>query len=753
MTTALNRGRATRLDARDVEHTNETGEKREFDDFQEKHPDDRVDLAVELDEIASRAESRARELYALANSRRARMVESGKAYASAGDAERALRAAKEASATYGDADDDCDGKIAIQECVEACEKWLKASEALNAGVRAAKTASRRRRAAEASAECARALERGDLKSAAHAASTGSVILRERDDENDDTTEADLVAYDDARSAVRAFRAHVDAELASSIVTTTSRLTIDDERLARACEHLSIVGPDETRERFVEASKTIAGGFLEPMIQLGVANELTIVAEGGGALRYDTKPRIEGGGKDDLFDAQTCLEDSLRWIRGKIPSDDVAKAIGVNCWDDVAQACVSAWLGNHPSERTIDRTCAVEVVAASCGFVPPPSDGATAYPGGALGPLESKALATEMREAEKRRAAVLARARELALNDDPTMVRTAGEAGARGVGLGTGEETATSTGSSLLDGAPRTVSKAADLLAEHVDEVLRSAADLDPNAHRAATNLASTSADCLDLFRACVVSDRAEQLNSIHTAALVFYNDCHHLANRYSASVYARGAVMEQRIGRPLALLWVVEPLRALGDATRNAANERAMAELHAALDVAGGFLRSAEVKAKRNIDKSIVRARNVIQRAGTTSMYILPAPTGVRDAAELASHYARRIILEILSVDDISVEESEALTEIIAAAFASEGLVGAKGDDDAVRALVREVGSDWGKARELGTMLSAPLRDIAAAWERGRLRELGFTVSEIRGFIAALFSETPLRAECSAKII
>jgi centromere/kinetochore protein ZW10 len=78
--------------------------------------------------------------------------------------------------------------------------------------------------------------------------------------------------------------------------------------------------------------------------------------------------------------------------------------------------------------------------------------------------------------------------------------------------------------------------------------------------------------------------------------------------------------------------------------------------------------------------------------------------------------------------------------------------VGKKGDEDAIRALLRAVGPEWQKVRELGVMLSAPLRDIATSWERGSLQKVGFTASEVRGFIGALFSETPLRAECLARI-
>lgn len=470
------------------------------------------------------------------------------------------------------------------------------------------------------------------------------------------------------------------------------------------------------------------------------------------MRYETTT-TDTTAEDES--AQAALEDALRWLRARLPNDKVADAVGREAWAHVASACVAAWLSEDTDERAVDRTCAVEAVASSCGFVPPPPDGSASYAGGALGPLEAEALATEMSQAETRRAEVLARARELAMNDDASLVRTAANEhdGERfGVGRGTGDESGASRGPRLLDCAPCTVSAAADALTEHVDRVLESACELGPHAHRASANLAAAAADCLDLFRACVTATRAERLRSIHTSAVVFYNDCHHLANRFCASVYARGPALKRQIGREPALLWPVEPLRALGDATRSDANERALEELHAALDVADGFLRSGEAQVKANIAKSIARARHVIHRAGTVSMYALPHPLGTQDAAELALHYARRVALEVLSIEDISVEESEALTELLGAAFATDGLVGAKGDTTASHALVDAVGTEWFKARELGLMLSAPLRDITADWERGRSRALGFTAEELRGLIGALFSETILRAECLARI-
>ena len=310
--------------------------------------------------------------------------------------------------------------------------------------------------------------------------------------------------------------------------------------------------------------------------------------------------------------------------GRFPNDDVAEAFGANAWERLAETCVRRCrLSNHPTEREIDRACAVEKVAAMCAFVPPPSDGASAHAGGALGPLEAKRSSRRCARRRNVARASSERARALAMMDDAVVARTSGKAGVRGVGLGAGDETSTSSGAVRWTRRLHGERRGGRARQAHVDDVMRDATELDENAHRAAENLAAAAADCLDVFRACATATRGERLKSIHASVVVFRNDCHHLANRFNASVCARRADLERRIGRAPALFWPVEPLRALGDDVCTAANRRASEELRESLDVAGGFVRSGETRVKDTILKSIARARRVINRVGTTSMFLL----------------------------------------------------------------------------------------------------------------------------------
>ena len=122
---------------------------------------------------------------------------------------------------------------------------------------------------------------------------------------------------------------------------------------------------------------------------------------------------------------------------------------------------------------------------------------------------------------------------------------------------------------------------------------------------------------------------------------------------------------------------------------------------------------------------------------------------------------------EILALDDISVEESEALSEILTTAFDARGLIGAPSDvstdtdatttpsdlsNDPSLALVDAVGVDWRRAAALSSMLVVPLLDLAADWRSGALCQLGFTAIDVRAFITALFAESELRDRALADV-
>jgi len=666
-------------------------------------------------------------------------------------------------ATFTSSEGDRRGREAVRACVETASAWCDATEAWTRAVKTERRDARKAKAEAATATVDEATKSGEYARAVDAV-RGMLAMEIAEDEDEDDRRCALAMRESVAKRLRDF-VEKELRLAVDVAEDGTRAAIDGARIARVCAHLGELGEHETRDRMAGVSATLVDRVLTRVVEEGA--RVDVDADGALRVRFGDARTTA----DDPHAAHEAFETCLRWIRDKFPSDDVAEAFGANAWERLAETCVRAWLSNHPTEREINRACAVEKVAATCAFVPPPSDGASAHAGGALGPLEAKALAAEMRETEKRRASVLERARALATMDDAVLARTSGKAGVRGVGLGVGDETSTSSGCGALDEDACTVSAAADALAAHIDDVLRDATTLDENAHRAAENLAAAAADCLDVFRACATTRRGERLKSMHASAVVFRNDCHHLANRFNASVCARRADLERRIGHAPALFWPVEPLRTLGDDVRAAANRRASEELRESLDVAGGFVRSGETRVKDTIMKSIARARRVINRVGTTSMFLLPRSVGVRDAAALASEYARRVTSEILALDDISVEESEALSEILSVAFDARGLIGAPSDacarvspdanaatapsdlpDDPSLVLVDAVGVDWLRASALSSMLVVPLLDLAADWRSGALSRIGFTAGDVRGFITALFAESDLRASALADV-
>jgi len=62
-------------------------------------------------------------------------------------------------------------------------------------------------------------------------------------------------------------------------------------------------------------------------------------------------------------------------------------------------------------------------------------------------------------------------------------------------------------------------------------------------------------------------------------------------------------------------------------------------------------------------------------------------------------------------------------------------------------------GCDWLKGVEIGALLETPMREIAEAWEGGRLPAMGFTSDEVRRFVLAVFEDTARRDEALERII
>jgi hypothetical protein len=289
-------------------------------------------------------------------------------------------------------DDDDDDASDVSSCegedvkrarrlVALARAWSDARDALR-DARAKRDAEERDAALNrAETEVRDALKTLDFARAARGTRVALDVATGRDVDADD---ADVVLAR-AEGVASAFRQCVEREARESFVVDRANksIVIDAKRFAQSCEHLHFVGPDETRERLRETSNALVEEFLKPMILAGASETIRVVvsSDDSSHLRYETTTTTTTDTTAEDESAQAALEDALRWLRARLPNDKVADAIGREAWPRVASACVAAWLSEGTDERAVDRTCAVEAVASSCGFVPPPPDGLASYAGG------------------------------------------------------------------------------------------------------------------------------------------------------------------------------------------------------------------------------------------------------------------------------------------------------------------------------------------------------------------------------------
>eukprot|EP00740_Mantoniella_antarctica_P024225 CAMPEP_0198702372 /NCGR_PEP_ID=MMETSP1468-20131203/388727_1 /TAXON_ID=1461545 /ORGANISM="Mantoniella sp, Strain CCMP1436" /LENGTH=129 /DNA_ID=CAMNT_0044460899 /DNA_START=211 /DNA_END=600 /DNA_ORIENTATION=+ len=116
---------------------------------------------------------------------------------------------------------------------------------------------------------------------------------------------------------------------------------------------------------------------------------------------------------------------------------------------------------------------------------------------------------------------------------------------------------------------------------------------------------------------------------------------------------------------------IVSPLIFAGDAALVDLMERAESEIDEALDAADGFHNLGDHEPAAAATRAVRRARHALGRTAGALLRLLPAPLGLRRATELAERYAKRVAADALALDDISMDEAEALRAILTEAFAT----------------------------------------------------------------------------------
>jgi centromere/kinetochore protein ZW10 len=262
-------------------------------------------------------------------------------------------------------------------------------------------------------------------------------------------------------------------------------------------------------------------------------------------------------------------------------------------------------------------------------------------------------------------------------------------------------------------------------------------------------------DAVLLYLAIVPVKVMEHLNSIHKVAVLCHNDCLHVAQHVLQLHFQYYSALPSNVQKIMAFVDLAPLFRKQGSEILQKQMHLITGDLMEVLDRANGFQYLEQRKNYETCSNAIGQAVHVLETVQTVWQPVLAASVYKPAFEKLVNAVVTRLINEVLAFDDISVEEGEKLRELMLAAVSSiKTLFG-----PATKEVDDTVGDDpvsvptWRKLLRLTDLLDMSLRPITQSWESGDLHSCGFTADEVQHLVKAIFSDTPLRAECLQVIV
>jgi len=261
-------------------------------------------------------------------------------------------------------------------------------------------------------------------------------------------------------------------------------------------------------------------------------------------------------------------------------------------------------------------------------------------------------------------------------------------------------------------------------------------------------------DAILLYLAIVPVKVMQQLNSIHKIAVLCHNDCFHVAQHVLYLHFQYYPALPSNVQAIMSFVDLAPLFQKLGREILEKQMHLITVDLMEVLHKANGFQYLEQRKNYDTCSHAISQAVNVLETVRTVWQPVLAASVYEVAFGKLVNAVVSRLINEVLAFDDISVEEGEKLRELMLAAItgmktlfapATEEIDDTDGDPANV--------SVWRKLLRLTDLLDMSLRPITQSWESGDLLSCGFSADEVQHLVKAIFSETPLRAECLRVIV
>ncbi|VAI90357.1 unnamed protein product [Triticum turgidum subsp. durum] len=280
--------------------------------------------------------------------------------------------------------------------------------------------------------------------------------------------------------------------------------------------------------------------------------------------------------------------------------------------------------------------------------------------------------------------------------------------------------------------------------------------------RVAKEFCYAARDALLLYKAIVPVQLEKQLNSISPVAAIIHNDFYHLSQEILGLAFEYRADFPSGQQKLVVFVDLAPIFSQMADGILRRQIQLATANLSEAIDGADGFQNTHQSQHCESAKFSIEQVVFILEKIHIMWESVLPRSIYRRSMFHVLGPVFSRITKDMLLIDDMAAEETLQLQGLIHLALenlSSLFLSLVENDDDEkfldhhTWVQLDESIPSLKKFRKLAELLDMSLKSITAAWESGELANCGFTSSEMRNFIKAIFADSPLRKECLGWIV
>eukprot|EP00055_Hartaetosiga_balthica_P009844 m.40331 g.40331 ORF g.40331 m.40331 type:complete len:743 (+) comp6920_c0_seq1:67-2295(+) len=246
-------------------------------------------------------------------------------------------------------------------------------------------------------------------------------------------------------------------------------------------------------------------------------------------------------------------------------------------------------------------------------------------------------------------------------------------------------------------------------------------------------------DMLELYLAVVPTVHKKALESAPPVSVTLHNDCFYVAHHLLSLGYQYKTALPEKVQPIATFVDMVPVFRKLGTDHLLKMMKRQHEALSQCLDECGGFGDTVDPKRYETVERGLKQVLHTFEGFVKTCKSIMQPEMFKRVAGSLVSHVCGRIVAEVLTLNDLDTKETTHISNFVQLLTAKFTALGMGALSDAER---EKVVPEWLRFIQLGEIMTNNMMGIKEKFDQNHW---DFTAAEMRGFVKAIFSDSPKR--------